>query len=106
VGRVDFQIHGLPVYALVAARYPCSLGLDLAFHLCEVIPPSAWDVVELCPFILPCNSSWCMRFMYFIVVRSVALTGKIDELEYKGPPCDDAAASREKIPANDVLEYR
>lgn len=60
--------------------------------------------MKFSPLILARDRCWSMRHMYFIAVWRVFFARKIDELEYEGSTCDDAAASREKISANDVFE--
>lgn len=50
--RINFQIDRLAIYALVVSCNPCSLILDLALHVLEVIESSTRDVVKFSPFAL------------------------------------------------------
>jgi len=64
-------------------------------------------MMELCPFLLPRNACRSMWYVYFIPIWPVfSLAGNIDELQYQRSSRDDAAASREKISTDDVLENR
>jgi hypothetical protein len=107
VGRVDLEVDRLAVYALVVSSNPRRLGFDLAFNLGEVIKPPPGDVQELSPLLLACYTGRGVRNMNFVVfVSVVAFARDVDELEDKRSSSNDAAASREKVPANNVLDYR
>jgi hypothetical protein len=107
VRRHDLEVDGLPADALVGTRYPRSLILNLAPDLGEVVEPAARDVEELSPLLLAGDARGGMGHMDFIVfVLVVALAGEVDELENKRSAGDDAAASGEKVPADNVLEDR
>lgn len=77
--RVDFEIDGLPVNALVVSCYPRCLVFDFAPNLGEVVEAAAWDVKELCPFLLTRHARWCMWNVYLIVIGPViAVAGEVD----------------------------
>jgi hypothetical protein len=73
--RVDLEIDGLSVYALVASRNSCGFRFNLPLHLNEVIPAPSRMVVELGPFLIdreaPLGTSLCLR---------IAVGGNVDEL--------------------------
>jgi len=97
----------LPVDAFVATSDATGLVLDLALDLRKVIPPSTRDVIELSPFVLTCDASRRVWYMYLVILRLVvSAAGYVDELKYQGPPCDDSTASREEITADNVFENR
>lgn len=50
MGRVDFEVDGLPVDALVVASYPRGLILNLTLDVAKVCKPSVRNVDELGPF--------------------------------------------------------
>lgn len=103
--RVHLQVDWLPVNALVVSCYPGGLGFDFAPDFCKIIKPLSRNVQELSPLLLPCYAGWCVRYVNLIVfVGILALAGEIDQLENERPPCYDAAASGEEVPADDVLE--
>jgi hypothetical protein len=98
VRRVDFEIYGLSVYALVVSRYPCSFILNLTLDIRKFCEPSIWDVVEFCPLWLCCYTS---RGMWF---RSIVIGGNIDELQNQRSSSDDTAATGEEVSPDDILE--
>ena len=103
--RIHLQVDRLPVDALVVSCYPCGLGFDLAPDLCKIIKPLSGNVQKLSPLLLPCYAGWCVRYVNLIgFVGILALAGEVDKLENERPPCYDAAASGEEVPADDVLE--
>jgi hypothetical protein len=107
VRRVDLEVNGLPVDALVVACYPGRLVLNLAPDLGEVIVPPTWDVEELSPFLLASNACWGVGHMHFVVVVCIlALAGEVDELQNQGSSGHDAAASGQEVSADNVLEHR
>ena len=62
---------------------------------------------KLSPLLLSCYAGWRVRHVDLIAFLGiVAFARKVDKLENKRSPCYDAAASREKVPADDVLENR
>jgi len=92
--RVNLEIDGLPIDALVVSSYSCSLILNLPLDVLKVCEPPSHQVVELGPFLLPCYACRRMRYVHFITLWSVlALTWHIDELKNEGSPCYNAAAS-------------
>jgi hypothetical protein len=105
VRRVDLQVDRLPVDALVVSCYPRGLVLDLALDVGEVVEPLAGNVEKLSPFLLASYACWCVGYMNFIVVVFVAFAREVDELEDERPACDDTAATRKEVLADDVLEY-
>jgi hypothetical protein len=105
--RVDFQIDGLAVDALVVSCYPRRLGLDFALYLGEVVDSPAGNVKKLAPLLLSCYARRRMWDVYFVaLVLVLALTGQVDELQDEWPPGNDAASSREEVPSDDILEHR
>lgn len=107
VRRVDLEVDGLAVDALVVACYSGCLGLDLAPDVVEVEEPSARDVKKLSPLLGTMSSGRCVTHVYLVIVVFVfALAGEVDELEDERPSSDDAAATGKKVPADNVLEHR
>jgi hypothetical protein len=105
MGRVDLEIDRLAIDALVVSCYPRGLVLDLLLYLLEIVEFASGLMMKLSPFILASNTRWSMRNMDLVVSRTVlAITGDVDELEDQGAASDDAAATREKVPTDDVLE--
>lgn len=101
---IDFEIDGLPVDALVAARYPGGFCLNFAFNLSEVVEPPSRLVEKFSPFLLSCDARRGMRHVYFIVCGPVlTVARKVDELQDQWPPRDNAASTRQKVPADNVL---
>jgi len=92
--RIDLEVDGLPVDALVVSSYSRSLIFNLPLDVLKVCEPPSHQVVELGPFLLSCDTRRRMRHMYFITLWSVlALTWHIDELKNEGSTCYNAAAS-------------
>jgi hypothetical protein len=107
VRRVDLEVDGLAVDALVVSCYPGRLVLNLAPDLGEVVVPPAWDVEKLAPFLLASNACWGVGHMDLVVVVCIlALAGEVDELQNQGPSGHDAAASGQEVSADNVLEHR
>jgi len=105
--REDLQVDGLPVYALVITCNACSLCLDLPLHFSKVVPFSARHMMELGPFPLRRDTGWRMGDLYLVVGGpAVTLAGDVDELEDERSPCNNAAASGQKISSDNVLEHR
>jgi hypothetical protein len=104
IRRVDLEVDGLPVDALVASCYSGCFILDLALDVAEIGEAAVRDVVELGPFrstSLGRRSVWVSRLgSALIFIRDV------DKLEDKRSPCDDAAASRKEVASDDILENR
>ena len=103
--RVDFEIYGLSVDALIVSCYSRCLILDLVSNLGEVVESTPWNMEEFSPFLLSCYARGCMGDMDFVVVGFV-IAWKVDQLEDKRSTGDDAASSGEEISTNDVLKYR
>ena len=104
--RVDLEVDGLPVDALVVSCYPRRFVLDLLSDLAEVVELPSRDVEKLSPFLLPGNTRWSVGHVDFVVfVGIVAFAGQVDELENERPPGDDATASGQEVSADDVLKY-
>ncbi len=104
--RVDLKVNRLAVDALVVSSDSRSLILDLPLDILEVGELALWDVVKLCPFSLRLNAGCCVWDMDFVAFWGVILWWDVDKLEDKWSSGDDAAASWEKVPSNDVLEDR
>lgn len=106
VRGVYLEVDGLPVDALVVACYSRRLGFDFALDLSEVVEPAPWDVQKLPPFLLAGHAGRGMWNVHFIVlVGVVSFAGQVYELEDERPPGNDAAASREKVPADNIFEH-
>tara|TARA_R110002003_G_scaffold59_19_gene5376 strand:+ start:1958 stop:2278 length:321 start_codon:yes stop_codon:yes gene_type:complete len=104
--RVDFEVDGLSVDALVVSCYPRRLGFDFASDLGEVVELPPWDVEEFSPFLLASDTCWRVWDVHFVALVLISLAGKVDELQNKWPPGNDATTSGEEVSADDVLEYR
>jgi hypothetical protein len=107
VRRVDLEVDGLPVDALVVSCDPGRLVLDLAPDLGEVVVSPPGDVQELAPFLLPGDARGGVGDVDLVVLVSVfALAGQVDELEDERASGHDAAASGQKVSADNVFEHR
>lgn len=53
--RVDFEVNGLSVDALVAASNPGGFIFNLSLDIGKVIEPPVGDVMELSPLGSPCG---------------------------------------------------
>jgi hypothetical protein len=105
--RIDLEVNGLSVDALVVSCYPGGLVLDLAPDLGEVVVSPPWDVEKLSPFLLSCNTCWSVGNVHFVFVVGIfAFAGKVDELKDERPPSNNATTSGEEVSADNVLEYR
>lgn len=104
--RVDLEVDRLPVDAFVVSCYPRGFVLDFAFNLGEVVEPPPGNVQKLSPFLLASYARGGMWNVNLIVIVFIALAGKVDELKDKRPTCYDAAASGEKVSADNILEHR
>lgn len=105
VWRVDLEVDGLSVDALVVSCYPGCLGLDLASNLGEVVESPSRMVEKLAPFLLACNAGGCVWDMNLVIFRLVfALARQVDELQDQRSPRDDAASSRQKVSTYNVFE--
>jgi len=100
--REYLQVDRLPVDTFVAARYSCRLGFDFVLHLCKVVPFSSWNMVELGPFSLACDTGRCM-WKVGSVVAGLVIGRNVDELEDEWSSSDDATASGKKIASNNVF---
>jgi hypothetical protein len=107
VRRVDFEVDGLSVDALVVSCNSRRLGFNLALDLAKVVEFAPRDVEELAPFLLAGYTRWGMWDVDLVVLVGIfAFAGKIDELENKRPSCYDAATSGEKVSADNIFEHR
>jgi hypothetical protein len=80
--RVYLEVDWLSVDALVAPCYARSLCFNLPLDLGEIVPPPAWDVVKLCPFLLTGDAGWSVGHVYFVVAGFVVpFAGDVDELQ-------------------------
>lgn len=107
VRRVDFEVDGLSVDALVTSCYPGRLILNLSLDLAKVIELAARNVTELAPLILTGytgGSVWYIELIAFRLVLSLAW--HIDELQNERSSGDDAASTRQEIPSDNVLQHR
>lgn len=102
--RVNLEVNGLSVDALVISSYPRCLVLNLPLDLAKILEPPAGQVVELRPFVLcsnACRRVWCVDLIVIWLVS--ALAGDVDELQNQRSSSDNAASSREKVLSNDVF---
>jgi hypothetical protein len=107
VRRVDLEVDGLSVDALVVSCDSGRLVLDLAPDLGEVVVSPPGDVEELSPFLLSGDARGGVGNVDLIVFVGVfALAGQVDELQDERASGHDAVASGEKVSADDVLEHR
>lgn len=105
VWRIDFEVDGLAVDAFVAAGYPGRLILNLSLDLAKVVELASRDVAEFTPLVLAGYARgrvWNVDVVAFGPV--VSATGDVDELQDQRPAGDDAAATGEEVPADNVLE--
>lgn len=102
--RVDFEVDGLPVDALVGSRDPRGFILDLSLHVGEVVEPPVWNVMELGPLRAP----RCVGGSVGVVdgLWSILIVGDVDELKNQRPAGDDAASSRQEVSADNVFQDR
>lgn len=64
-------------------------------------------MMELGPLPLRRDTGWSMGDVYLVVYRLVvSLVRNVDELEDERSPCNNAAASGQKISSDNVLEHR
>lgn len=106
MGRVDLQVDGLAVDALVVSSDSSSLVLNLSLDLAKVVEATARNVVELSPLVLASDRGWGVWHVDFIALRSIGIAGDVDELQDKRSTGDDAASSRKKVATDDVFQYR
>jgi hypothetical protein len=104
--RVDLQVDGLTVDALVVSSNSGRLVLNLPLDLTEIVEATTGNVVELSPFVLTSNRGRGVWHVYLIALGSVGITGDVDELQNQRTTSDDAASSWKKVATNDVLQYR
>lgn len=102
IGRVNLEVDGLSDDALVVAGDPGGLVLDLSLDVGKIVESSVRNVVELCPL----GASRDSRRSIGVEGRiwRVIVFGNVDELEDQRPPGADAAASGQKVAADDVFE--
>jgi hypothetical protein len=103
--RVDLQVDGLTVDALVVSSNSGRLVLNLPLDLTEIVEATTGNVVELSPFVLTSNRGRGVWHVYLIALGSVGITGDVDELQNQRTTSDDAASSWKKVATNDVLQY-
>ena len=104
--REDFQVDRLPVDALVVTSNPCRFIFDLMLDLAKVSEFAPRNMMELGPLVLLCNACRCMRNMNFVAFGCVTLAGNVDKLQDQRPSGNYAATTRQKVPSDNVLEYR
>ena len=93
--RVDFEVDGLSVDALVASCYPGRLVLDLPLDLAEVVKFTARDVTKLAPLVLTGYTGGGVWYVYLITLRLVIpVAWNIDELKNEWSAGDNAASAR------------
>jgi hypothetical protein len=102
--RVDFEVDGLPVDALVGSRDPRGFILDLSLHVGEVVEPPVWNVMELGPLRAPRYVGGSVGVVDGL--WSILIVGDVDELKNQRPAGDDAASSRQEVSADNVFQDR
>lgn len=101
VRRVDLEIDGLAVDALVASGDAGSLVLDFALDIAKVREAATGNMVKLCPLIR--TSRGCVAIgSVGVLYRLVRLD--IDELQDQRPSCDNTASTWQEIATDNVLE--
>lgn len=79
--RVDLEVDGLSVDALVVAGNPGRLVFDLPLDVREVVEASSRDMMELGPLTLARHACGGVRHMHLILGRLVFSLGwDVDEL--------------------------
>ena len=96
--RVDFEVYRGAVDALVVPGYSRRLVLNLPLHVLELCESAIGYVVELCPFWL------CSHARGRVWSGRIVLRRDVDELEDERSSGYDAAATRQEVSADDVLE--
>lgn len=99
--RVNLEVYGRAVDALVATSYPRSLIFNFPLHVQEIGEPSVGNVMELGPFRLCCYAGRCMLLGSIFVFR-----WDIDELEDERSPGDNTTSTRKKVSTDNVLKDR
>lgn len=99
---IDLEVYGLSVDALVDARHSSRLVLNLPLDIREVVEPPVGDVMKFRPLGAPSSSGRSIGIVERI--RGVIVFGDVDELENQRTAGDDAAAAREKVPADNVFK--
>lgn len=98
---VDLQVDGTPVDSLVTSRDPCRLGFDLTADLSEVVEAAVGLVEELSEFWL-----FRSRLSGLLIAFDLTTAGYIDQLKDERTTGDNAGATRQEIPSDDILEHR
>lgn len=104
VGRVDLQVDWLSVDALIVSSYPRGFILNLPLHLLKVSVLLAGSMMEFGPFRLLSYRGSSMWNMDLVSLWRILLARDVDELQDKWSPRNNAASSRQKVSADDVLE--
>lgn len=102
--RVDLEVNGLSVNALVGSCDPSRLILDFSLDIREVIEATVRDVMKFGPF----RAAGSCRGGVGIADRvgSIFIIMDVDELEDEGATSYDATSSRKKVSANNIFENR
>lgn len=85
--RIDLEVYGRPVDALIVSSNPRSLVLNFPLYILKLREPPIGYMVEFCPFWLCCYSRGCMCFG-----GGVVIAGDVDELENQRSSSDDTTA--------------
>ena len=101
VWRVDLEVYGLAVDALVASGNPRRLVLNFPFDIAKIGEPPVGNVMEFGPLIVA-GLVWVSvaASQSFIAV----FIGNVDELQNEGSAGHDAATAGQKISPHDVFE--
>ena len=80
--RVDLQVDGLSIDALIVPCDACRLVLNLPFDVGEVVEPSTRDVMKLCPLSLSGHARRRMRHVHLVIGGFVVpFGGYVDQLK-------------------------
>ena len=102
--RVDLQVDGLSIDALVVSRDACRLILNLPFDVGKVVESSTGDMMKLCPFPLSGHARRRMKNVHLVIGGfAVPLGGDVDQLKDERPSSDDATTAWQEIPSDDIL---
>jgi len=104
--RVDLEVDGLTVDALVVSSNSGRLVLNLPLDLTKVVEATTRDVIELSPFVLTSDRGRGVWHVDLIALGSVGIAGDVDELQNERTTSYDAASSWEKVATDNVLQYR
>ena len=102
MGRVDFEVDGAAIDALIAAGNSSSLGLNLSADLGKVVEAAIGLMEELSKLGLLGGGG--DRLGVCVVLRSIIeAAGDVDQLQDQRATGDDAGSSGKKVSADNVF---